>query len=161
MPMVEINIIFISFAQMLELNVYDHQSMGNDSSFRISIFDPTPGAKLGQISKAVVTVVNDDDLDAKVSRLVAMTNSHLDGLRVDRLTWREQFRNATSVNGGDLETATPSDYIMHILSFGWKVLHIHFNNAIFLIIKYLTWLLSIQIFFHKRFSFKFLYRQLL
>jgi solute carrier family 8 (sodium/calcium exchanger) len=26
-----------------------------------------------------------------------------------------------NVNGGDIENATTSDYVMHFLTFGWKV----------------------------------------
>lgn len=29
-----------------------------------------------------------------------------------------------NVNGGDIENATTSDYVMHILTFGWKVVYI-------------------------------------
>ena len=56
-----------------------------------------------------------------VNRLVNLTNMNMDSLRVDRTTWAEQFRNAMNVNGGDLEGATNMDYIMHFLTFGWKV----------------------------------------
>ena len=56
-----------------------------------------------------------------VSRLVDMTNMNMDTLRVDTITWAEQFRNAMNVNGGNVECATNMDYIMHFLTFGWKV----------------------------------------
>ena len=57
-----------------------------------------------------------------VSRLVNMTNANLDALRVDNMTYAQQFRNAMNVNGGDLEGASHLDYLMHFLTFGWKVI---------------------------------------
>ena len=56
-----------------------------------------------------------------VDRLVNMTNVNLDALRVDSTSWGDQFRNAMNVNGGDLEGASHMDYVMHFLTFGWKV----------------------------------------
>ena len=50
-----------------------------------------------------------------------MTNVNLDALRVDSTSWGDQFRNAMNVNGGDLEGASHMDYVMHFLTFGWKV----------------------------------------
>lgn len=50
-----------------------------------------------------------------------MTNENVDNLKVDHMSWRDQFRNAMNVNGGDIESATNVDYLMHFLTFGWKV----------------------------------------
>ena len=56
-----------------------------------------------------------------VSRLVDLTNMNVDALRVDTNTYADQFRNAMNVNGGDIDSATHMDYLMHFLTFGWKV----------------------------------------
>lgn len=56
-----------------------------------------------------------------VSRLVDLTNMNVDSLRVDNITYGDQFRNAMNVNGGDLESATNMDYVMHFCTFAWKV----------------------------------------
>ena len=61
------------------------------------------------------------DFNGMVSRLVNMTNMNMDALAVESTTWGIQFRNALNVNGGNVETATTMDYVMHILTFGWKV----------------------------------------
>ena len=36
-------------------------------------------------------------------------------------SWVGQFRDAMNVNGGDIENATFVDYILHFITFGWKV----------------------------------------
>ncbi len=46
---------------------------------------------------------------------------NIDALRVDSASYADQFRNAMNVNGGDVENATSMDYVMHFLTFGWKV----------------------------------------
>ena len=61
------------------------------------------------------------DFNGMVSRLVDMTNMNMDSLRVETTTYADQFRNAMNVNGGDLECASNMDYVLHFLTFGWKV----------------------------------------
>ena len=56
-----------------------------------------------------------------MSRLVNLTKANLDYLGLESSTWVGQFREAMNVNGGNLEDATFVDYILHFLTFGWKV----------------------------------------
>lgn len=51
-----------------------------------------------------------------------MTNINVHKIELHRNTWTEQINTAMTVNGGDLENATACMYIMHFLSFFWKVL---------------------------------------
>jgi solute carrier family 8 (sodium/calcium exchanger) len=69
----------------------------------------------------VTTFVIGADFKNLVNRLVNKTNMNLDALRVDKVSWGDQFRNAMNVNDGDIEAATTLDYVLHFLSFGWKV----------------------------------------
>ncbi|KAK2160732.1 hypothetical protein LSH36_127g04060 [Paralvinella palmiformis] len=105
----------------LEINIYDDMEKEKDECFRVELLEVSPGAKIGRIKKSIITIVNDDDFNGMVSRLVDMTNMNIDTLRVDTVTWAEQFRNAMNVNGGNVECASNMDYIMHFLTFGWKV----------------------------------------
>lgn len=50
-----------------------------------------------------------------------MTTANVDSLQVHHNTWVSQIKDAMNVNGGDIENATTSDYVMHFLTFGWKV----------------------------------------
>ena len=56
-----------------------------------------------------------------VSRIVDLTNANLDAISVGKSTWGKQIKEAMNVNGGDIEAATTTDYIMHFFTFGWKV----------------------------------------
>ena len=51
-----------------------------------------------------------------------MVNADLDALSVVKKGFKEQFQEAMNVNGGDIENATMIDYIMHVLTFPWKVM---------------------------------------
>jgi solute carrier family 8 (sodium/calcium exchanger) len=50
-----------------------------------------------------------------------MTNTNLDQVRIAGTTWKQQFIEAMNVNGGDIDSANGFDYVMHFLTFGWKV----------------------------------------
>lgn len=52
-----------------------------------------------------------------------MTTANVDSMQVHHNTWVSQIKDAMNVNGGDIENATTSDYVMHFLTFGWKVCH--------------------------------------
>jgi len=42
-------------------------------------------------------------------------------MQVHQDTWTGQIKDAMNVNGGDIENASTADYVMHFLTFGWKV----------------------------------------
>jgi len=62
-----------------------------------------------------------------VNRLTHTVNMNVDAMKADRATWAEQFRNALNVNGGDVENASNFDYVMHFLTFFWKVPRLRFT----------------------------------
>ena len=51
-----------------------------------------------------------------------MVNADLDALNVVKKGFKDQFQEAMNVNGGDIENAKLIDYIMHVLTFPWKVI---------------------------------------
>ena len=56
-----------------------------------------------------------------MSRILNMTKANLDALELQKTTYMQQFVEAMNVNGGDIESATFLDYILHFLTFFWKV----------------------------------------
>ena len=59
-----------------------------------------------------------------MARVTDLTNANLDSLRMSYTTWGKQFQDAMNVNGGDIDNATAADYVLHFLTFGWKVSNI-------------------------------------
>lgn len=57
-----------------------------------------------------------------MNRITELTNANLDQMRVFKQSWGQQFVEAMNVNGGNIDDATTFDYVMHFLTFGWKVI---------------------------------------
>ncbi|EDO35472.1 predicted protein, partial [Nematostella vectensis] len=106
----------------ITIEIMDDKAFEKDECFLLEIMDPTGGATLGKITRSVVTIVNDDEYKRLFDRVVALTHLNLDRLELGSSSWGQQFRDALSVNGGDIENATTMDYIMHFLTLAWKVI---------------------------------------
>lgn len=106
----------------IEISIIDDFDAEKDEHFEVELFDPSGGALIGQINRSTVTITNDDDFHSIVHRVALVTNVNVDSIRLQSETWAEQYRSALNVNGGDIENATALDYVLHFLTFGWKVL---------------------------------------
>lgn len=62
------------------------------------------------------------DFNSVMQRMMVMTSNNIKSMEVHKETWGEQLQQALTVNGGDVESATSFDYVMHFLTFGWKVI---------------------------------------
>ena len=105
----------------LKIQIIDDMECEKDENFEVELFEPNNGAQLGKITRTAVTVTNDDEFTGVMNKLMLMTNANVDELRVNNETWAQQFKDAMVVNGGDVENATTGDYVMHFLTFGFKV----------------------------------------
>ncbi|XP_064478601.1 sodium/calcium exchanger Calx-like [Ornithodoros turicata] len=106
----------------IEIAIVNDLEPEKDEHFEVELFDPSPGSALGRITKTTVTITNDEDFNNIVNRLMLMTNTNVDKLRLHSESWAGQLRDAMNVNGGDIENATAVDYVMHFFTFGWKVI---------------------------------------
>eukprot|EP00057_Strongylocentrotus_purpuratus_P018304 XP_011672778.1 PREDICTED: sodium/calcium exchanger 3 isoform X3 [Strongylocentrotus purpuratus] len=120
--------------KFIEIPIIDDQEYEKDESFEVELFEPTAGSQLGRLKKTVVTIINDDDYTSMLDRVVKITHVNLDRLRIGNASYADQFRDAMNVNGGDVESATLFDYVMHFMTFGFKVIFAcvpppHFLNS--------------------------------
>lgn len=106
----------------IDIEIYDSKKKERDESFQISLGNCEGGAELGKITKSVVTIVVDEEFNGLVSRIMNLTKASMDTLQLDESSYPAQFVEAMNVNGGDLKGATVIDYIMHFLTFFWKLL---------------------------------------
>lgn len=106
----------------IEIPIIDDQEYEKDESFEIELYEPSPGAELGRLKKTVVTIVNDDDYNGVLDRVVAITHINIDRLRIGNTTYADQFRDALNVNGGDVDNASTLDYVLHFITVYWKTL---------------------------------------
>lgn len=106
----------------IEITIVNDHATIKEENFQISLVKVSEGAKLGKTQKTIVTVVGDDEFDGLVKRVIAKTHLKLAKLKLGSQSWAEQFKSAMAVNGGDIENATTLDYVMHFLTFGFKVI---------------------------------------
>ena len=97
-----------------------------------------PGAFIGGRKKSRVTIANDDELNKTLDNIMDLTQANLEDLKLYPSSWIEQIKVSSrkfhfqysgeksqekiQVNGGNLETATFCDYLMHTMTFGLKVI---------------------------------------
>lgn len=106
----------------IKIGIIDDMELEKDENFEVEIYEASNGAKLGRITKTAVTVTNDDEFNSVMVKLLTMTNANVDEMRVHNDTWAQQIKDAMVVNGGDIENASIGDYVMHFLTFGFKLL---------------------------------------
>lgn len=68
-----------------------------------------------------ITIITVLDYRKMFDRVVSLTHMNLDKFSLGSATWGQQFVEAMSVNGGDVESASAIDYVMHLFTFAWKV----------------------------------------
>lgn len=106
----------------IKIPIVDDMVAEKDENFEVELIEASNSARLGRLTRTAVTITNDDEFNSVMNRLLLMTNANVDGMRVHNETWAQQFRDAMVVNGGDVENATTMDYVMHFLTFGFKMI---------------------------------------
>ena len=101
--------------------IVDDMEYEKDENFEVELYEVTSGGTLGKLKRTAVTITSDDEFNSVMNKLLLMTNANVDGMRVHNETWAQQIKDAMVVNGGDVENATTGDYVMHFLTFGFKV----------------------------------------
>lgn len=106
----------------IKIKVFDDMEAEKDENFEVELTEVNNGAKLGKVTKTAVTITNDDEFNSVMNKLMLMINANVDEMRVHNETWAQQIKDAMVVNGGDIEGASLGDYIMHFLTFGFKLI---------------------------------------
>jgi len=106
----------------INIPIIDDMEAEKDENFEVELYEVDNGGKLGKITKTAVTITNDDEFNTIMNKMMMMTSANVDELRVQNETWAQQMKDAMVVNGGDIDNATTVDYIMHFLTFPFKVI---------------------------------------
>ena len=108
--------------QIIYIPIVNDMALEKDVHFEIELFEPKGGAEIGKMKRTAITVTNDDDFHSVLHRTLLLTHVNVDRMRVHSNTWAQQLSDAMNVNGGDIKNATLIDYIMHFLTFGFKMI---------------------------------------
>jgi len=106
----------------IKIPIMDDMEAEKDENFEVELYEVNNGGTLGKIAKTAVTITNDDEFNSVMNKMMMMTNANVDELRVHNETWAQQIKDAMVVNGGDVESASTMDYVMHFLTFGFKLI---------------------------------------
>merc|ERR1719446_702454 len=99
-------------------------NMDNNVTFTLEITSLEPeGAKLGDNSKCTVIISKDENYQKLMENVANMMDAEVEKYSVGTSSWSEQFHDAMNMGGDDGEDPEMADYILHCLSFYWKVVH--------------------------------------
>jgi len=105
-----------------KINLQVNMNSKPGKSFILLMYNPTGGATLGHRSATIITLTTAvDDIVDQVANLMTEENQDKSLMRL----WNDQFYDAMSIGGNcDDESERPSFiiYVLHFLSFFWKVL---------------------------------------
>ena len=102
--------------------VNDMSATGKEEYFEVEMYSISEGAKFGAVHVARVTIANDEEFQEILANMMELTNANLSELSLYQSSWSQQIKNSMTANGGELETATATDYWIHFCTFGLKTI---------------------------------------
>ena len=69
-----------------------------------------------------MTIADDEEFRDILANMMEMTNANLSEMSLYQSSWTQQILASMSANGGNLESATVKDYLMHFCTFGLKIM---------------------------------------
>jgi len=94
-------------------------------TFTVELTSVQPeGAQLGERTMVTVIKSNDKNYTKLMQDVLTMMDEEMDTYSVGTSSWQEQFNDAMNIGAEDPDAEPEwSDYLMHFLSFYWKVIH--------------------------------------
>ncbi len=78
--------------QTIRIPIIDDYEFEKDENFELELFDPDGGAKVGKVNRTAVTITNDDEFNSVMNKLMVMTSTNVDSMRVHNETWAQQLK---------------------------------------------------------------------
>jgi solute carrier family 8 (sodium/calcium exchanger) len=107
------------------ITIVDDEQFEKDETFNVELeivgHSEVSGTQYGDFKKTTITISNDEELAETLDKVALLMNLNMDKLDVSTSTWAEQMCEAVTVQaeGEEIETM---DYVMHFLTFGWKII---------------------------------------
>jgi solute carrier family 8 (sodium/calcium exchanger) len=108
--------------KVVKVRILEDDNYEKSETFSVDLSVDQAGAKLGANSSVVVTILGDEDSARVANQVAALMKLQLEKLSVSTGSWAEQFDEAMSISGEEGESPSTMDCVMHICTFGWKVL---------------------------------------
>lgn len=103
--------------KIISIIIIDDENFEKDEQFQVRLTE-AEGCELGDLTTAVVTILNDDEMGALGAKVANLLKLNLDQYAIGGRNWKGQFQEAVEwpSNGGCM------DKFLHILSLPWKLL---------------------------------------
>jgi len=100
------------------------QSGEMNATFTLEIVGVEPeGCTVGETTMCTCIISNDRNYQRLMTEVVTMMDAQMGKYEIGSHSWSEQFTDAMNMAGDEEEEPQFSDYLMHFVSFYWKVLH--------------------------------------
>jgi len=93
-----------------------------EENFFIEMELVSEGLVRGENMRSVVTIVADEAYATLIEEVAELMALQFENLSLETETWADQFDQAMSIQGEEGQGAATMDYVMHFLTFGWKVM---------------------------------------
>ncbi|KAJ9451606.1 Magnesium/proton exchanger [Diplonema papillatum] len=107
----------------IDVKIVDDSQYEKEEHFFVilSSVEGKAGGKLGNLAKCRVDITSDTRMNTLVQQVLDRVMDNNVAEKITTSSWGKQFRDAMEVCG-DGEEADASAYVMHFLTFNWKVL---------------------------------------
>lgn len=79
------------------------------------------GVEYGEHRQCIITIAGTEGYADVVNQVAGIMQEEFDKMTIETNSWPKQFTDAMTVEGDPGEDAEIFDYVMHLLTFGWKV----------------------------------------
>jgi solute carrier family 8 (sodium/calcium exchanger) len=109
-------------AQEFEIELVEDDAYEKEENFTVELSLLSEGTVSGEHMRSVVTIVADEAYATLVEEVADLMALQFENLSLETTTWADQFDEAMNIQGEEGEGAALMDYVMHFLTFGWKVM---------------------------------------
>jgi len=109
----------------VKIDLVEDDAFEKSETFNVTITlaDGAPtGAAAGTVATAEVTILGDEEMQQLARDVAALMKEDFEHTAIETTSYGQQFAEAMNVAGEEGEDPALMDYIMHFLTFGWKVM---------------------------------------
>merc|ERR1711865_353608 len=106
----------------IEIELIEDDAYEKEESFTVELTLLSEGCARGEHMRSVVTICGDEAYAQLVDEVAALMALQFESLSLETTTWAEQFNTAMNIEGEEGQSPAVMDYVMHFLTFGWKIM---------------------------------------
>jgi solute carrier family 8 (sodium/calcium exchanger) len=109
----------------VEVTLIEDDEFEKEETFNVVLElpgSPDNGTVYGDHKQVVVTIIGDEGMASIVEGLAAQMADTFDACSVETTSIKEQFLDAVQCTGEEGEEPSTTDYVMHFITIGWKVI---------------------------------------